>query len=252
MLELVIRILYVEGFYAVEYAQHFSVRQRHRQRIHPGHVLKLPYHRRHVMSQYVQLQQVFVYLVIVEMGGDDVGLRVVGRVLYGTKLIYLMIVRDYYYSSRMLSGGALDSRTMLSKPVSLIFVYRNPLLLIKLSHISVSSLICDSSHRTGLENILFSEYRTDILMGYGLILSGKVKIYIRFLIAVKAQECGERNGEAVSVHLCAANGAFLRRHIYSAVIHLHISELHILTFRAYVMRIQRIYFRDAGHGSRKR
>ena len=64
------------------------------------------------MSQYVQLQQVFVYLVIVEMGGDDVGLRVVGRVLYGTELIYLMIVRDYYYSSRMLSGGALDSRTM--------------------------------------------------------------------------------------------------------------------------------------------
>ena len=50
--------------------------------VHPGQVLQHADHGGVIVSQHVQLQQVGLHGVIFEVGGDDVGVRVVRRVLH--------------------------------------------------------------------------------------------------------------------------------------------------------------------------
>ena len=121
------------------------------------------YHGRYVVPQYIQLEQVLIYLMVVEMRRDDIALHIVSRVLHRAELIYLMVVRHYDYASRMLSRRTLDSGASLRQTIRLELVYRTIELLRKLHHVSVCRLVLYSTYGTGLEHVFFSEDLTYVL-----------------------------------------------------------------------------------------
>ena len=111
MSELIVRILDIQRFSAVENAQNLSVGKRHLQRIHSCHVLKLPYHRWNIVSQNIQLKQVFINLVIIEMGCYNIGSYIIGRMLYRRKGMNFITDRKYNNSTWMLACGSSDINT---------------------------------------------------------------------------------------------------------------------------------------------
>ncbi len=94
-------------------------------------------------------------------------------------------------------------------------------------------------------------------MGLGLIFSREIQVNIRLLVALETEEGLERDSEADALHLRAALRTHLLRKVDSGIEHvcpdLFAVPLRILAvrIRAEVMRLQRIHFRDAGHGSDK-
>lgn len=140
------------------------------------------------MSQYVQLEQVFIYLVIIKMGGYYVRFYVVGRVLHRAELIDFMVVRDDYYSSRVLAGGPLHAGAVLREPVRLVLVYRYSLLIVEFAHVAIGGLVRYGAYCSSLVNVLLSEYSSHVFVSRGLIFAGEVEVYIRFLVSVKTQE----------------------------------------------------------------
>ena len=51
------------------------------------------------------LRRLSSILVVVEVGGDDVGVRVVGGVLDGTEIVDLPVLRDNHHAAGVLAGG---------------------------------------------------------------------------------------------------------------------------------------------------
>ena len=189
-----------------------------------------------------------IYLVIIKMGGYYVRFYVVGRVLHRAELIDFMVVRDDYYSSRVLAGGPLHAGAVLREPVRLVLVYRYSLLIVEFAHVAIGGLVRYGAYCSSLVNVLLSEYSSHVFVSRGLIFAGEVEVYIRFLVSVKTQERRERYGIAVSVHLCSAHWTRFGRHVYSAVVKLHVSPFQMLALRTDIMGIEGIYFGDSCHG----
>ena len=71
------------------------------------------------MSQLVQLEDGIVEVGEGEVGGHDVGVRVVGGMLDGSKVIDIVFSRHNDDAAGMLTGGALDTHTVLHQTVHL-------------------------------------------------------------------------------------------------------------------------------------
>ena len=80
-------------------------------RVHPGQVLKHFYHGGVVVPQHIQLQQVVLHGVVFKVGGDDVRMGVVRRVLHRAEIIDFFVSRDDHHAAGMLAGGAFDVGT---------------------------------------------------------------------------------------------------------------------------------------------
>jgi hypothetical protein len=59
------------------------------------------YHGGVVVTQKVELEQVAFHGVVFKMSGDYIGLRVVGRALDRTKIIYLLVLGDNDQAARV-------------------------------------------------------------------------------------------------------------------------------------------------------
>ena len=181
------------------------------------------------------------------MRRDDICCRVVRRVLYRTKLINLVVIRTDNDSARMLSGRPFHARTMLRQTLLFIFVDRNIALFKELRDITISGFFCDRTDRSRLKHVFFTKNSPDIAVGHRLIFSGEVQVDIRLLIALKPKEGRERDRIAVPFHRRAAVRTVQRRHIYAAVVLLHITPDNLFAVRTKIMRVKRIDFRNARH-----
>ena len=56
------------------------------------------------MAELVELEEVCLHAVIFKMGGDDVAVRIVGRVLHGAEIRDVLILRDDDEAARVLAG----------------------------------------------------------------------------------------------------------------------------------------------------
>ena len=252
VLEFIVRVLDIQRFDAVEDTQHLAVCQVDLQRVGTRHILQLTDHGRHIVAEDIQLEQVFIDLMIIKVRGHDIGRGIVGRVLYRTEFIDLVIVRTDDDAARMLTGRTLDAGAVLRQTVLFIFVDRDIPFLKKLRYIAKGRLFGDRADGPGLKNILFAEDSPDIAMRDGLVFSGEVQVDIRLFVALEPQERRERDRIAVPLHRRAAVRAVHRRHIHAAVVFLHIAPDDLLAVRAQIMRIQRIDFRNARHRRRER
>ena len=89
-------------------------------------------------------------------------------------------------------------------------------------------------------------------MGIGLIIAWReIQINIRNLISIKSKEYGEWNVVSILIQAGAAFRAWLIRKVKPAAYGTIRKEFGPVAFRAYIMRWQRIYFRNARHGRNK-
>ena len=85
-----------------------------------------------------------------------------------------------------------------------------------------------------------------------LVIPGEVQIDIRFFVSLKAKEGFKWNVKSILLKLCPALRAFLIGHIVAAgsCIRTHFLriEITVMTLRAIIVRCQRIYLGNTGHG----
>ena len=205
------------------------------------------------MSENVQLQKVLIDLVIIEVSRYDVSVPLVGRFLYRTELIYLVVVRNDDDTSRMLSGRPLDARAAFHKIVYVVFVSVYMIVFDVVLYISESGLVGYCSYRSGLIYVLFTEDLAHVSVCDRLVFTRKVKVYIRLLVALESEEGSERDVETFFLHACAALRACLLRHIVAYIVFARfVRPLKMPALRTDIVRSERIYLRDACHGGGKR
>ena len=139
------------------------------------------------MSELVKLQYIIMYLMEIEVGGDHVGVVLVGRVLNGAEIVYFHIPRHNDHAARMLTGGTLDRRVAYSrrKPRFLRLVKGLAVVLCIVPHITERRFFGNGSYSSCLENVFGAEQLLSVAVDIRLHLARKVLIYIRHLVAVE-------------------------------------------------------------------
>ena len=252
MFKFVIRIFDIQSFNSVKDTQYFTVSKVDVQRIRTRHVLQLTDHGRHIVAENIQFQQVRIDFMVIEMGCNNIGGRIVCRMLNRTELINFMIVWANYNASRMLTRGSLYTGAVNSQPLFFVFVGWNIPLFEILGNIAECGFVCNSTYSSCLKYIFIAKDRTYISVGYRLIFSSEVKVDIRLFISFKPKESREWNGITIPLHFRAAVRAVHRRHIYTAVVLFHVSPDELLAVWTQIMGIQRIYLCDSCHRRCKR
>ena len=93
--------------------------QRNRSRTDAGKILQHPDHGGVIVTQHIQLQEVILHAVVFKMGGDDITVFVICRMLYRSKFLNFLTHGQYNDTSRMLSGRTADTGTALYNTVDL-------------------------------------------------------------------------------------------------------------------------------------
>ena len=146
----------------------------------------------------------------------------------------------------MLTGGALDADAAVGEAVLLRLRNVQPALLGVLEDIAVGGLLGEGADRAGAEDVVGAKELLGVFVRTTLILAGEVQVDIRHLVASEAEEGLERDIEALLLHLRAALGADLVRHVGAAAVALAGLEVRVLTMRADIVRGQGVDLRDAG------
>ena len=184
------------------------------------------------------------------MGGDDVRVGVVSRVLHRAEIIDFLVAGDDHHAAGMLSGGALDIGTAQRQP----FFFRPGHLLFPLfqvlEHKAVSGFFRHGTHSAGLEHMALAEQLKGVAVGLSLVLTREVQVNIRDLGAAVAQKGFKGDVEAVLVQLRAADRAGPVGQVRSAavllLIHLEVGELALGTA---VVRRQAVDLGNTGQKS---
>ena len=237
-----------ESFGRGEDRHGFRVREGDLLGIHPCHVLHHTDHCGVIVAELVKLEEVCLHAVIFKMGGDDIGIRIIRRVLHRAEVRHIHILRDDDKPTGMLARGALDTHETQSKAVFLRFGSLDAPLFQILLDIAVGSFFRKGADGAGTEDMVGTEENFRVFMCLCLIFAGKVKVNIRrFLITRVAQEGFKRDIESVSIHSCAAFRAVLFGHVSAAPIRIIRDELTVFAFRTDVVRRQGVDLRDTGH-----
>ncbi|MPM31492.1 hypothetical protein SDC9_78047 [bioreactor metagenome] len=181
------------------------------------------------------------------MGGDDVALRVVRRVLDGAEILHLHIVRHHHKASGMLAGGAPNAHAAQSQTVFLRPSRSCAVLFQILFHHAISGLLRQSADGARAEHLGFAEHLDGMTVSFGLILAGEIQVDIRDLTAAKAKKCLEGDVEPVLHVLLTAHRTQLVRHVRTAAVGPILNELHVLALGAAIVGRQGVDLRDAGH-----
>ena len=175
--------------------------------IHPGQVLHHANHRGVIVSQHVQLQEVGLHGVVFKMGGDNIGVGIVGGVLDGAEVVDLLVLGNDHHAAGVLSGGPLDPGAALGKAEHFGPGGRLPPLLHILLYVAEGGLLGHSADGARPEHVGLPKELEGVPMGVGLVLTGEIEVDVGDLIAAKAQEGLKGDVEAVLLILGAAHRA---------------------------------------------
>ena len=81
--------------------------------------------RGNIVAELVKLQYGIVHRTEVEVRRLHIAFGIVGRVLNGGEIVYIIFVRHDYHSARVLTRGALNSRTAARQTIYLGFISTN-------------------------------------------------------------------------------------------------------------------------------
>ena len=196
--------------------------------------------------------------MVIKVSRNYRGVYIVRRMLYGTEFINILVLRHDHQSSGVLTRRPFYSGTALHKPVHLRPVQIEPMILHISLYISERGLVGKGSYCSRLKDMSLSEKLLGIGVRPLLVLSGKVKVDIRFLVSVKAKERLKRYVVSVLFHHSSAFWAGFVWHIHTGTA-LHKYLMHflglkvgILAVGADVMGRQSVYLRYSGHIGNKR
>ena len=178
-----------------------------------GQILQHTDHGRIIVSQNIKLQKVSVNGMIVKMRGNDVAVFVICRMLYRCEFFDFLAFWQNNDSSRVLACGTPNACASLNYPVDLAVPLVLTMLFKIIFHIAESCFFRKSTDGSRLKGLPFSKNNLCVFMGVCLIFTGKVKVNIRLLVSLKAQEGFKWNVKAFFDHFCAAVRAVFVRHV---------------------------------------
>ncbi len=114
----------------------------------------------------------------VEVGGDDVRIDVVRRVLDRAEILGLVIVRYDDHAARMLPGRSFDAGTADRQAVDFGVVQDQSALLGVFFDITERGLVGHGGDGTGLEHVVAAEERFGVFMGPELIFACEIQVDI--------------------------------------------------------------------------
>ena len=183
--------------------------------VHAAEVLHHADHGGIIVAQHVQLEQIGLHGVIFEMGGDNVGIRVIGRVLHRAEIVDLLVLGDDHHAAGVLSGGPFDPGTALGQPQHLRLGGGLASFLQVLFYVAEGGLFRYRADGARPEHVGLSKELKGMAVGAGLVLAGEVQVDIGHLVAAEAQEGLEGDVEAVFFVGSPAHGAHRVGHIGS-------------------------------------
>ena len=188
------------------------------------------------------------------MRGDNITVYVVCRMLNRGKFLDFFAHRKYDDTSRMLPCCTPDSSASLYNSINLAVTFMHAALFKIVLHITECSLLRKGTDGSCFEGLAFAKDNLCVSVGICLVFTGEVKVNIRLFISLESKKSFERDIKSFFLHLCSALRANLVRHIASChtCIFLYFRRIKITVFavriRAEIMRWQRIYLCDTGHG----
>ena len=185
------------------------------------------------------------------MSRNGSGIFIVRRPLDGRKLMYVHIPGHNGNTARMLPCRAPHAGTAADKTIDMrITRILTPIIKIVL-HKAVGSLVRHRGNGAGAKHIVFTKKLLGILMSYWLIISGKIQVNIRNLVAVKAHENSKRNILSVFAQALAALRAIFIRQVKAAPVAAVGKKFAVQAVFTTPMRRQGVYLRNAAHGRYK-
>ena len=124
--------------------------------------------------------------MIIKMCRCNSTFHIICRMLNRSKFIDIMPVRKNDDTSRMLTCASSDSRTPFGHSFYLTFSFSLLMFLIVVPDKSIRCLICQSTDRSSLKCMSFTEKNFCIFMSLCLIISGKVQVDIRFFVSFES------------------------------------------------------------------
>ena len=126
-------------------------------------------------------------------------------------------------------------------------VLLDALLLVEFLDVAEGRLVGDGLDGASAVDVVLTEEDLCVLVGNGLIGTGEVQVDVRDLVAVEAEEYGERDVVAVLDERRAADRADLVRKIVATAVGAVGDEFAVLAVRAAPVRRQRVDLGDARH-----
>ena len=173
-----------------------------------------------------------------EMGRDDVGIRIVCRVLHRGEVVDFVFARHDDDAAGMLTCRALDAETAGYQPVDFRTVDGDTLVLQIVDRKAVCRFVRKGADRTCLERLAVTEQHLCESMCVALYIAGEVQVDIRRFVALEPKEGLKRNIVTVLRKAGTAIRAVLRRHIETGTPLLPLVKFRIAAFRTAVMRRQ--------------
>ena len=203
------------------------------------------------MSKNIQFQKVMVNGMIIEMGGNNLGCLVIGRMLNRCEGINLFTMGHNNDTAGMLTGCTSDTDASAGNPVQLAGTFMLFMLFVIMHGITVSRLICQCTNGSRTESLAFTEDNLRISMRLTLIITGEVQVNIRLFVALESKEGFERNIMSLLHQRLSAYRADPVFHITAGTARKTFDivriKIHIVTFRAQIMGLQGINLCNTGH-----
>ena len=188
----------------------------------------------------------------IEVGRQDITVRLVGRMLNRGKVINVVIRRDNDHAARMLTGRPFDAFASFGKPQLLCLMGNLSAFLQIVQCVTKRRLLRNGRNRSRFKDVVRTEQLFGVPVDIRLIFTGKVQVDIRLLVAVESQEGFERDIVSVLVHPGAAFRAVFCRKVESRTAAAVGDKLAVFALGAYIVRYQRINLRNTGHMRDKR
>ena len=201
------------------------------------------------MAQHIQFQEVFLHGMVFKVGGNLIGVGVVGRVLDRAEVPNLIFLGNDHQAAGVLARGPADAHAARSQasllgpgrrlaPFGQVFF-----------HVAEGGFFRHGANGACPENVGFSEHFNTVGVGFCLIFSGEVQVDIRHLVAAEAQEGLKGDVEAVLFHLRAALGTHCVGKVRAAVISGRYIQFRVLAVRVgtAIVGLEGVDLGDAGH-----
>ena len=203
------------------------------------------------MAELVELQYRIVKIRELEVGGDYIRVRVVCGVLYGSEVVYLVLLGYNDDAAGVLTCGTLDTYKLCNHMRGLGLGYLYLALLEVFAYISPCGLIGKSTDGSRTEHVSFTEELLGVFMNSTLYVTREVKVDIRGFITLEAKEGFEGDVLSVREEGLTADGTSLIGQVKAGADRAVGKELGVLTLGTSIMGWEGVNLRDTRHRCNK-
>ena len=106
------------------------------------------------MAKFIELEEIGFHAVVFKMCRNNIGVRIVRRMLHGAEVRHIHILRYYHQPARMLPCCALDADQAERQPVFFCLCGFDAALIQIFFHITVGCFLCKCTNGSSTENMV--------------------------------------------------------------------------------------------------